>query len=359
MTEISLEDVSKVFGGVVAVDNIALTISSNAFTVLLGPSGCGKTTTLNMIAGLEQVSSGRIRFGEHQVQDVPPHERQVAMVFQSYALYPNRTVKDNIAFPLKMHGVGRSERDRRAREVAGMLGLTETLGRYPRALSGGQQQRVALARGLVRKPKVFLLDEPLSNLDAKLRTDMRFELKALQQDVGGTFVYVTHDQAEALSMADTIVVMDHGTIQQVGPPSEVYERPANLFVAGFVGIPSMNTFEGSVTGGTFRTGQVRLPVSGVADRDAVTLGIRSEDVALSSNSSTDGGIAARVKLVELVGSDKLVQLETPVGRLIARVPTASGVGVGDRVAVSADAARMHLFDARSGSRLVASREPVA
>jgi ABC-type sugar transport system ATPase subunit len=358
MTAITLEDVSRVFGTVVAVDGISLAISSNAFTVLLGPSGCGKTTTLNMIAGLEQVSSGRILFGTDEVHNIPPHERQVAMVFQSYALYPNRTVKDNIAFPLKMHGIGRQERDSRAREVAAALGLSETLTRYPRALSGGQQQRVALARGLVRKPRVFLLDEPLSNLDAKLRTDMRFELKALQQDVGGTFVYVTHDQAEALSMADTIVVMDRGTIQQVGTPGEVYQRPANLFVAGFVGIPSMNTLEGDVTGGVFRCGQVRLPAGGMTDRDAVTAGVRSEDLVLGPNTRRNGGIAARVKVVELVGSDKLVQLETPVGRLIARVPTASGVGVGDRVAVSADPARMHFFDTRSGARLVVSREPV-
>lgn len=358
MTEISLENVSKVFGRTVAVDSIQLTIASNAFTVLLGPSGCGKTTTLNMIAGLEQLSSGRILFDDHEVQAVPPRGRQVAMVFQSYALYPNRTVKDNIAFPLKMHGVGRHERNLRARQVAELLGLSETLDRYPRALSGGQQQRVALARGLVRKPKVFLLDEPLSNLDAKLRTDMRFELKALQQDVGGTFVYVTHDQAEALSMADTIVVMDQGTIQQVDTPNAVYERPANLFVAGFIGIPSMNTIEGSIASGMFYTGGGQLPAGGIPDLDAVTAGIRSEDLMLRSNAHAEDGIAAQVKLVELVGSDKLVQLETPVGHLIARVPTASYVAVGDRLVVSADITRMHFFDTHSGSRLVADPAPV-
>ncbi len=240
MADVVLSNLRREFGPVVAVDSIDLDVPDGSFTVLLGPSGCGKTTTLNMVAGLEDVTDGEILFDGRPVQHLPPDRRDVAMVFQSYALYPNRNVRDNIAFPLLMRGVKRAVAASQAEAAAEKLGLLGLLDRHPRQLSGGQQQRVALARAIVRRPTAFLLDEPLSNLDAKLRNDTRVQLKELQQDVGGTFIMVTHDQVEAMSLADVLVVLDEGRIQQVGSPLEVYQRPQNRFVAAFVGVPSMN-----------------------------------------------------------------------------------------------------------------------
>ncbi len=247
MARVLLRNVVKRFGKVVAVDHINLEVRDGEFMVLLGPSGCGKSTTLRLIAGLENPDQGEIWIGDRLVNDVDPTERNVAMVFQSYALYPHMTVYQNIEFPLKMARVPKQERHKRVVEVARFLGISDLLNRYPRQLSGGQQQRVALARAIVREPQVFLLDEPLSNLDAKLRIKMRFELrKLLHDELGVTTIYVTHDQVEAMTMADRIAVMNKGRIQQVGTPRDVFEKPANMFVAGFIGVPSMNFMEGTL-----------------------------------------------------------------------------------------------------------------
>ncbi|HET9602246.1 MAG TPA: ABC transporter ATP-binding protein, partial [Acidimicrobiales bacterium] len=243
MAGVRLSNVSKRFGDVTAVDNVVLDIGDREFMVLLGPSGCGKSTLLRMIAGLEEASDGEIWIGDQQVNDVAPKLRDIAMVFQTYALYPHKTVQANIEFPLKARGVGSRERAHAAREAAQVLGLSELMHRKPGALSGGQRQRVALARAIVRNPAVFLMDEPLSNLDAKLRGETRAELISLHQRVEGTFIYVTHDQVEAMTMGTRVAVMQHGVLEQVGPPQEVYDRPASLFVAQFLGTPAMNVFQ--------------------------------------------------------------------------------------------------------------------
>jgi ABC-type sugar transport system ATPase subunit len=347
MARIELSDLRKTFGSVVAVANVSLSIDDGSFTVLLGPSGCGKTTTLNMIAGLEDVTSGAILFDGEEVQDLPPHKRDIAMVFQSYALYPNRTVRENVAFPLRMQRVDKRETEERVTAVAAKLGISELLARYPRQLSGGQQQRVALARAIVRRPRVFLLDEPLSNLDAKLRGDMRFELKSLQRDLGGTFVHVTHDQAEAMSLADSMVVMDQGRIQQVGPPLAVYRQPANVFVATFVGIPTMNMLNGEVSDGQFRADGWTMLVGSTVPAGPVVLGVRSEDIILDP---ADDGAVGRVRLVEQIGSDALVEVETAFGRLVARVPSDSALGPGAPVQLRVDSRHAHLFDRGTGMR---------
>ena len=273
------------------------------------------------------------------------------MVFQSYALYPNRSVRDNIAFPLRMRRVNRQEIDRRVKEVAARLGISELLDRRPRALSGGQQQRVALARAIIRRPRVFLLDEPLSNLDAKLRADMRFELKGLQRDLGGTFVHVTHDQAEAMSLADVLIVMDKGLVQQIGPPLTVYQQPANVFVATFVGIPTMNLVDGEIAGGTFRAPGWEVPLDGVQANGPVRLGLRSEDLIVEPSSN---GAQARVRLVEQLGSDALVDVEAGFGRLVGRAPADTTVGPGDPVKLRVNPRRVHLFDPATGVRLAGS-----
>ena len=349
MAQIVLQGLRKTFGSVVAVADVSLMINDGTFVVLLGPSGCGKTTTLNLIAGLEEASAGLILFDGDEVQDLPPHKRDIAMVFQSYSLYPNRSVRENIAFPLRMRRVGRREIESRVASVANKLGIGDLLDRRPRQLSGGQQQRVALARAIVRRPRAFLLDEPLSNLDAKLRADMRFELKALQRDLGGTFVHVTHDQAEAMSLADSMVVMDKGRVQQKGPPLAVYQAPANLFVATFVGIPTMNLVQGHVVDGMFRTNGWELPLSGGSRPSGpVTLGVRSEDVALEPAANAPTG---RVRLVEQVGSDALVEVEAPFGRLLVRTPADASFGPGDAIQIHVNARRAHFFDPESGVRL--------
>ena len=347
MAQIQLRGLRKTFGNVVAVDDVSLTLQDGTFSVLLGPSGCGKTTTLNMIAGLEEATAGSILFDGQEVQDLPPHRRDIAMVFQSYALYPNRSVHDNIAFPLRMQRVDRREIATRVKDVAGKLGILELLNRRPRQLSGGQQQRVALARAIVRRPRAFLLDEPLSNLDAKLRADMRFELKALQRDLGGTFVHVTHDQAEAMSLADAMVVMDRGLVQQVGPPLEVYQEPANLFVATFVGIPTMNVVAGEVADGVFRVRGWSCPVNGAAVAGPATLGVRSEDLVLEAAPEAPSG---EVRLVEQVGSDAFVEVTMQWGRLIVRTPSNTPLMPGDPVRVR-PSGRVHLFHPETGVRL--------
>jgi ABC-type sugar transport system ATPase subunit len=333
---------------VVAVGDVDLRIADGSFTVLLGPSGCGKTTTLNMIAGLEEVSAGRIRFDGEEVQDRPPHKRDIAMVFQSYALYPNRSVRDNIAFPLRMSRIDKREIAARVADVAARLGIAELLDRHPRALSGGQQQRVALARAIVRRPRAFLLDEPLSNLDAKLRAEMRFELKSLQRQLAGTFVLVTHDQAEAMSLADEIVVMDRGRVQQVGAPLDVYRRPANLFVARFIGVPAMNLVAGEIVDCRFRGPGLEVVLGGCFPSGATTLGFRPEDTVLTA---TEIGANGRVQLVEQMGADALVAIETPAGVVVARAHPDTPLQTGDRVRIGVDPARAHVFATASGLRL--------
>ena len=371
MSEVAFDGVTKRFGDVTAVDQLTLTVHDGELLVLLGPSGCGKTTALRMVAGLEAVTEGELRIGDRVVNDVEAKDRDVAMVFQSYALYPHMTVARNIESPLVTRrfdtgdGVRRklsaAERDQRVRDAAASLGLTELLGRKPAALSGGQRQRVALARAMVARPSAFLMDEPLSNLDAKLRVQTRIELVELHRRLGATFVYVTHDQVEAMTMADRIAVLDHGRLQQVGPPQAVYERPRNLFVARFIGSPPMNTLPGIVVragtgdGGstTVRIGSQDLPLraataEGLADGTQVVVGIRPEDLVVDA----DGPLKAEVRAVEWLGHERLVVCELHDQRTIVRQPVgAAPVGVGEVLPLSADPARVHLFDPRTTERL--------
>jgi ABC-type sugar transport system ATPase subunit len=346
MAEVVFEGVVKRFEGFTAVHGLDLAIEAGAFVSLLGPSGCGKTTTLRMLAGLEFPTAGRIRIGDRVVNDVAPGKRDVAMVFQSYALYPHMTVAGNIAYPLKKRRIGRAERTAKVAETAALLQLTELLERKPKQLSGGQQQRVALGRALVRDPKVFLLDEPLSNLDAKLRAYMRAELIELHRRLGRTMVYVTHDQLEAMTMSQRIAVMNLGRLQQFDTPEAVYNRPANRFVADFIGTPSMNLIEGQIEGGAgapvFRADGFAQPlppggISGAAG--AAVLGVRPEHVTLG-----EGEDEAMVRVVEPTGHETIVILETAGGhRLTARAPAGVRLSPGERALFRLDAAALHLF----------------
>jgi ABC-type sugar transport system ATPase subunit len=352
MAEITLRGLRREFGSVIAVDSVDLCIPDGSFTVLLGPSGCGKTTTLNMIAGLEDCSGGEILFGSKPVHRLPPDRRDIAMVFQSYALYPNRSVRDNIAFPLRMRGLKRAEAGPLVEAAAVKLGLADLLDRRPRELSGGQQQRVALARAIVRRPAAFLLDEPLSNLDAKLRNDTRMRLKELQRDLGATFVLVTHDQVEAMSLADVLVVMDRGRVQQVGEPLEVYQRPMNRFVASFVGVPSMNLVQGNVVDAQFQATGWTVPLSWTYRPGPAVLGVRAEDVRLAP---VEAGANGQVRVVEHLGSDTMALVSMDHGDLVVRLDPDSTLAPGDKVAVSTSP-KVHVFEPdRSGARLVEER----
>ncbi|TDB89029.1 ABC transporter ATP-binding protein [Actinomadura sp. KC216] len=357
MSSIELRQVTKRFGDTLIVDSIDLTIEDGSFTVLLGPSGCGKTTTLNMISGLEEVTSGTILFDGKEMQDVPPHRRDVAMVFQSYALYPNRSVRENISFALKLRKQPAAEIAARVAEVAEMLDISALLDRKPRQLSGGQQQRVALARAIVRRPNVFLLDEPLSNLDAKLRADMRISLRELQRELGGTFVYVTHDQGEAMSMADQVVVMNGGVVQQEAPPLDLYRRPANRFVAGFVGTPGMNFVPGALEDdGSFAHGDWTVPIGWTGPaRPGVTLGVRPEDVTLEPDDGPDA--AGKVRLIERLGVEAIVVASFPSGDVIARADPDIELDPGTRVAMRVRPGKVHLFDAEGGDALAWTPAP--
>jgi multiple sugar transport system ATP-binding protein len=355
MTSISCDAVSKRFGKLTIVDRLDLCVAHGEFMVLLGPSGCGKTTTLNMIAGLEEVSDGRMRFGERDVTWLPPHQREVAMVFQSYALYPNKTVAENIAFPLRLRRMPAADADRMVRKVAAELEITHLLDRRPGQLSGGQRQRVALGRAIVREPAVFLMDEPLSNLDATLRISMRSLIKRLHHRLRATFVYVTHDQAEAMTLADRIAVMKGGIIQQLDTPAGIYERPANVFVATFLGSPQMNLLEGVIDeAGGFRRGDLHLPLPGVAALPGqdVVLGLRPEDIARPGEAPSR--LATRVDLVSPLGSETHVEVTGPgEAAMVLRVPKDWTVREGEALEVGIDPARLHLFDRASGQRLVA------
>ncbi len=359
MARVQLERVSKQFGGVTAVNDVSLEIPDKQFTVLVGPSGCGKTTCLRLIAGLEEATAGDIYIGERRVNDVPPKDRDIAMVFQNYALYPHMSVYDNMAFGLKLRKYERTEIDRRVKEAADMLGIQGLLGRKPKQLSGGQRQRVALGRAIVREPQVFLMDEPLSNLDAKLRVQTRAEIKKLHARLQTTTVYVTHDQVEAMTMGDRIVVMRDGVVQQVDSPLNLYERPANLFVAGFIGSPAMNFIEASLaaTDGTavIDAGGFRLQVPPDLAPPAapwmgkqVVFGIRPEDVQDRAYAAADAPagwtITAGVDVHEPLGSDVILYLTVGGHSIVARVDARTTAKMGDTIEVVCNMRKLHLFD---------------
>ncbi|TKD49990.1 ABC transporter ATP-binding protein [Sphingomonas baiyangensis] len=347
MSAIDLVGVRKQFGETQVVRGVDLAVPSGAFLSLLGPSGCGKTTLLRMLAGLETPSEGEIRIDGAVVNAVPPGARDIAMVFQSYALYPQMTVAQNIAYPLRKRGVPKGERAGRVAAVAEMLQLGPLLERKPRQLSGGQQQRVALGRALVREPRIFLLDEPLSNLDATLRSHMRAELIELHRRIGRTMVYVTHDQLEAMTMSTHIAVIDGGVVQQFGTPQQVYRRPVNRMVAGFIGTPAMAFVEGRVgEGGALTLAGTRVATVDAAPGATPVIGIRAEDVRLA-----EIGVPARVGLVEPIGHETLVRLHCDAGIVTARLPGDTAVQPGEQVHFTADAGRLHLFDPIGGERL--------
>ncbi len=349
---LTVRGLNKWFGANHVVKDLDLAVAAGEFLVLLGPSGCGKTTGLRMIAGLEIADSGQILLGDADVTEVLPKYRDVAMVFQSYALYPHKTVAENIGFPLKVRGVAPAERARLVREAAAQVHMDDLLERYPRQLSGGQRQRVALARAIVRRPSVFLMDEPLSNLDAKLRGHMRAELKHMQHELGVTTVYVTHDQVEAMTLAHRVAVMDQGVLQQVGPPREVYDQPANLFVAGFMGAPPMNFIAGEIASGRFESRGVSLPVIGADAARAAVMGFRPEDAEVVEPGA--GLFDATVFAAELTGDVTLVTLTLGATSLAVKMPKEYDVDFDRKVAVRFPLARGFLFDAATGVRLAAS-----
>jgi multiple sugar transport system ATP-binding protein len=386
VAEIVLDNISKVFaGGVVAVDGVSLTIDSGEFLVLVGPSGCGKSTLLRMVAGLEEVTEGTISIGERDVTNLPPRSRDVAMVFQSYALYPHMTVRQNLGYGLKVRRTPKREIAERVTRAAGLLGLDDLLDRRPAALSGGQRQRVAMGRAIVREPKAFLMDEPLSNLDAKLRVSMRAQLAALHARLTTTTIYVTHDQIEAMTLGHRVAVMREGRIQQVDTPQELYQRPANLFVAAFIGSPAMNLVEAEVSGGEIRFGGYAIPVpdSAVPPAGPVIAGLRPE--AFEDTAFADPAlprIDVQVEVVEELGADTHVLFTVAAPRIdvsevreaagdedavvpvegslfTARVDAATAARPGSPLRLAVDPSRLHYFDPETGLRLEAGRVPAA
>lgn len=350
MAEVILKDLTKRWGDFVGVDNQSLHVADREFLVLLGPSGCGKTTTMRMIAGLEEPSSGEVWIGDRMVNDDLPKDRDVAMVFQNYGLYPHMTIFDNIAYPLKVRGTPKAEIRPRVERAAEQVELTQFLDRKPKALSGGQRQRVALARAIVRTPKVFLMDEPLSNLDAKLRVTMRAELKHLSRALKITTVYVTHDQIEAMTLADRVAVMRHGVIQQLGTPDEIYNDPANLFVAGFIGSPAMNLIDGAIKDGMFvTTGGTRLVSVQSPDRAAVVLGVRADDMRVAE--AGQGEIDVRIYAFENTGEATLLTVQWGQQRVIAKGDRHLRKDQDDVVSISLDPAHIYLFDPATGNRI--------
>ena len=347
MAEIQLKNLSKRWGNFVGVDDFNLTIADKEFLVLLGPSGCGKTTTMRMIAGLEDATEGDILVDGVRVNDLEPKDRDVAMVFQSYALYPNMNVYENIRFPLKVRGVDPSTHDEKVRRASAMVELDEFLHRKPAELSGGQRQRVALARAIVREPNVFLMDEPLSNLDAKLRVSTRAQIKNLSHELAVTTIYVTHDQIEAMTLADRVVVMKQGVVQQVGSPTEIYDRPANAFVASFIGNPAMNLMDGVVKGGTFSAEGVEVKGISAPD-DKMTLGFRAEDAEVVESG---GQINAPIYTMELLGEATMVSVRIGGSLVSVKADKNYRADIGDIVSIKIPMEHCHLFDAETGERV--------
>ena len=358
MASVTFEHVTKRFGSVTALDDLTIEVADKEFLVLVGPSGCGKTTALRCLAGLEDVTEGRIFIGDQLVNDVPPKDRDIAMVFQSYALYPHMTVYENMAFGLKLHKVPKDEIRRRVQEAAEILGIEQLLDRKPRQLSGGQRQRVAVGRAIVRNPKVFLFDEPLSNLDAKLRVQTRTEISKLHKRLQTTFIYVTHDQVEAMTMADRIAVLNHGVLQQIDTPQNLYDNPANVFVAGFIGSPAMNFFRGTLQQadghlyldtGAFRV-QVpdeRKPIYADYVGKSVVLGMRPEHIhhpQFAPPGITPQAVEGEVEVTELMGNEIFVYMRAETMPFVARVDPRADYRMGARAQVVFDMSQMHLFD---------------
>lgn len=343
---IKFQNVTKIFGDTLIVDDLSLEIDDGEFVVLLGPSGCGKTTTLRMLAGLETVSTGDIFIDGERINDVQTQHRDLAMVFQSYALYPHMTIADNIAYPLRVRKLDKHERTKRVNEVARMLEIEPLLGRKPRQLSGGERQRVALARAIVREPRAYLMDEPLSNLDARLRVQMRGELKRLQHQLGTTTIYVTHDQAEAMTLATRVAVMKRGRLQQFDTPLNIYNHPANRFVAEFVGSPSMNFIDGKIEGGAFLTESIRIPVAR-ENTDQITIGIRPEHIRVLTEPQ-NGAIPATVYVTELMGNETFVFLSVGNNRLVARAPAEFRAELESRAWLQIVPEKAHFFDRQTG-----------
>jgi len=356
MAEVTLENVYKIYpGDVTAVREVNITITDKEFVVLVGPSGCGKSTTLRMIAGLEDISKGTISIDGKVVNDVAPKDRDIAMVFQNYALYPHMSVRENMAFGLKLRKFPKEEINQRVEEAAEILELTPLLERKPKALSGGQRQRVALGRAIVRKPKVFLFDEPLSNLDAKLRNQMRAEIATLHQRLQATIVYVTHDQVEAMTMGSRIVVMKDGLVHQVASPIDLYNKPINKFVAGFIGSPTMNFMEGIVKDGNFVSGTLSYKLTdsqkSSATQENYVLGIRPEDLIWGDTGNGSGKVVGKVEIVEPLGAESFLHFVVNDIKMIARVQPDINVAIGSEVTFTFDPSQTHLFDVKSGDVL--------
>jgi multiple sugar transport system ATP-binding protein len=365
MVRVVLENVTKKFGDIIAVNNLSLEINDKEFFILLGPSGCGKTTVLNLIAGLETLTSGNIYFDGEKVNDLPPEKRDIAMVFQSYALYPTMNAYENIAFPLKIRKTPISEIKKKVEEVASMLNISQILYKKPYELSGGERQRIALARAIIREPKIFLLDEPLSNIDAKLRTIARAELIKLQRGLQITTIYVTHDQIEAMTMGDRIAIMNQGKTLQVGDPIEIFENPLNVFVAGFVGSPSMNFFEGEIIYENenvfFKSSDLKIPIEKEFAEEIekkkinLILGVRPQNLLISSISEKESSIAnfqANVYVVERLGTEILINIEKDSNIYKIIVPAETKVSIGDKILVKIkDLSKIYFFDKNTGERL--------
>ncbi|MDO7883394.1 ABC transporter ATP-binding protein [Salinibacterium soli] len=358
MASVTFDKATRLYPGSTraAVDQIDLEVADGEFLVLVGPSGCGKSTTLRMLAGLEEVNDGRILIGDRDVTDVPPKDRDIAMVFQNYALYPHMTVAENMGFALKIAGVNKEERAARVLEAAKLLDLEPYLSRKPKALSGGQRQRVAMGRAIVRQPQVFLMDEPLSNLDAKLRVQTRTQIASLQRRLGVTTVYVTHDQTEALTMGDRIAVLKDGVLQQVGTPRDLYEAPKNVFVAGFIGSPAMNLFDADIVDGGLKFGTATAKVDrdtlGATSAKKVTIGVRPEDVKVATSGQ---GLPVEVDVVEELGADGYLYGHTEIDGnrvdIVARVDGRNHPNAGDKVVITPEPNHIHAFDSESGERL--------
>jgi sn-glycerol 3-phosphate transport system ATP-binding protein len=354
MAEVNLAAIRKSYGAQEVIHGVDLAIKDGEFIVIVGPSGCGKSTLLRMVAGLEQITAGELKIGSRRVNELEPKDRDIAMVFQNYALYPHMSVYENMSYGLRIRGMSKAEIDERVRKAGDILQLGELLQRKPRQLSGGQRQRVAMGRAIVREPSVFLFDEPLSNLDAKLRVQMRIEVKLLHQRLKVTSIYVTHDQVEAMTLADRLVVMNAGVAEQIGTPIEVYERPTTVFVAGFIGSPAMNFIPAETTGDgravKLANGEILPLTQATAGGKAITLGVRPEHLTLANGHAPDL-FHLGVEVTEKLGADTLVHGRVGDAMLTARLPGTSGVANGDRLSLATTPDRLHLFDRESGKRL--------